>query len=109
VETPALAPVPDPRFYVARELDSYPRPLLPLRFGRSAGSSAEDVLLEILVDERGVVRDVIFAAPGERSRAGEDLRAMLAATPFLPARKDGRVVRSRLVLRVRLDPGNGNP
>ena len=96
--------MPDPRYYLARDLDSYPMPLSPLRFGRPAGSSAEDVLLEILVDERGVVRDVIIAAPGKRSRAGEDVRAMLAATPFLPARKDGRFVRSRLLLRVRLDP-----
>jgi hypothetical protein len=65
------------------------------------------VLLEILVDERGVVQDVISARPAERSRADEELRAMLAATPFLPARKDGRLVKSRLVLRVRLDPEDG--
>jgi hypothetical protein len=99
--------VPDPRYYLARELDSYPTPLSPLRFGRPADSSAEEVLLEILVDERGVVRDVTLAPPAERSRAGEELRVLLAATPFLPARKDGRVVRSRLVLRVRLEPEDG--
>ncbi|HEY7657685.1 MAG TPA: hypothetical protein VH881_12515 [Burkholderiales bacterium] len=99
--------MPDPRYYLARELDSYPRPLSPLRFGRPADSSAEEVLLEILVDERGVVQDVISARPAERSRADEELRAMLAATPFLPARKDGRLVKSRLVLRVRLDPEDG--
>jgi protein TonB len=97
---PALL-VSDPRYYLAQELDSYPRPLSPLRLGRLAGNSAEEALLEILVDERGVVQDVIFARPTRPGRLNEELRAVLAATHFSPARKDGRAVRSRVTLRVR--------
>ena len=91
----------DPRYYQAQDLDSYPRPLSPLRFGRPAGSGAEEVLLEILVDERGIVQDVILARPSQPGRLDEELRALLAATQFSPARKDGRAVRSRVTLSVR--------
>ena len=75
-----------------------------MRFGRPAGGSPEDVLLEILIDERGIVRDVIFTRPVQPGQAEEELRALLVATRFLPARRDGRVVRSRLTLRVKLEP-----
>lgn len=99
-ETPTLPPAPDPHYYPARDLDSYPRPLAPLRFDRPAGSGAGEVRLDILVDERGVVQDVIFAGPTEPGRANEGLRSMLAATHFLPARKDGRAVKSRVTLSI---------
>lgn len=101
---PEGSPAPDSRYYLAQELDSYPGPLSPLRFGRPAGGSPEDVLLEILIDERGIVRDVIFTRPAQPGQAEEELRALLVATRFLPARRDGRVVRSRLTLRVKLEP-----
>ena len=96
-------PAPDLHYYPARDLDDYPRPLAPLRFDRPAGGGAGEVRLEILVDERGVVQDVIFARPVEPGRAYEGLRVMLATTHFLPARKDGHAVRSRIVLSVGFD------
>lgn len=97
----------DSRYYLAQELDSYPRPLAPLHFSRPAGGSAVEVLLEVLVDERGVVQDVILAQSSQSGRADEELRALLAAAHFLPARRDGRAVKSRLVLRVRVDREDG--
>jgi protein TonB len=94
---------PDPKYYPARELDDYPRPLAPLRIDRPAYAGAGEVRLELLIDERGVVRDVVFAGPAPSGGAEDELRATLAATPFLPARKDGRPVRSRVLLS--LNPG----
>jgi len=97
---PALPQAPDPDYYPARDLDDYPRPLAPLRIGRPARASAGEVRLELLIDERGVVRDIVFAGPAQSRGAEEELRATLAATPFMPARKDGRAVRSRILLSV---------
>lgn len=102
-ETPAVAPGLDPHYYLAQDLDSYPRPLAPLRIGRPARASAGEVRLELLIDEHGVVRDVIFAGPAQPDGAEVELRATLAATSFMPARKDGRPVRSRILLS--LNPG----
>jgi len=102
-DTPALPPAPDPHYYSARDLDDYPTPLAPLRIGQLARAGAGEVRLEILIDERGVVRDVVFAGPAQPKGAEEELRATLAATPFMPARKDGRPVRSRILLG--LNPG----
>ena len=103
-ETPALPPAPDPGYYPARELDDYPRPLAPLRIDRLAGDGAGETRLEVLIDERGIVRDVTVTAPAASARVGEALRAVLAATRFLPAQKDGRAVRSRILLSVGFDP-----
>ena len=106
-ETPTLAGTPDLNYYPARDLDDYPRPLAPLRIDRPAHAGAGEVRLEILIDERGVVRDVVFGGPAEPGGAEEELRAALATTPFVPARRGGRPVRSRLVLS--LTPGGADP
>jgi len=96
-------PVPsDPKYYLARELDDYPRPLAPLRIDPPPGSFAGEVRLELLIDEHGVVRDITFsgiAGPGEMHDA---LRGTLMAMLFIPAIKDGRAVKSRVVLSVSL-------
>jgi hypothetical protein len=101
---PALPQTPDPIYYPARDLDDYPRPLAPLRIGQLARSSAGEVRLELLIDERGVVRDLVLAGPAPSGGAEEALRATLAATPFVPARKDGRAVKSRVMLQVSYEP-----
>lgn len=95
---PAPLQAPDPIYYPARDLDDYPRPLAPLRIGQLVRAGAGEVRLELLIDERGVVRDVVFAGPAESRGAEEELRATLVATSFMPARKDGRPVRSRILL-----------
>jgi protein TonB len=92
---------PDPNYYPARELDDYPRPLAPLRIDRPAHAGAGEVRLELLIDERGVVRDVAYVGAAPRSEAEVALRAMLAAIHFMPARKDGRAVKSRVLISVR--------
>jgi len=100
MEVVALPQAADPSYYTARDLDRYPRPLAPIRINRAAGDGAGEVRLEILIDERGVVQDMTFAGPAAPARVEEELRATLAAIRFLPAEKDGRAVRSRIVLSV---------
>jgi len=94
----ALRGVPDPNYYPARELDDYPRPLAPLRLDRPAG--AGEVRLELLIDEYGIVRDITFPGSAEPGSTHESLRGALMTTPFIPAIKDGRAVKSRIVLSV---------
>lgn len=103
-EVLALPPAPDRDYYTARDLDRYPRPLARFQIKRTAGDGAGEVRLEILIDERGIVQDMTFAGPAAPARVEEALRAALAATRFLPAQKDGRAVRSRIVLSVGFDP-----
>ena len=101
-EVVALPRAPDPNFYTARDLDNYPRPLAPFQINRLAGDGAGEVRLEILIDERGIVQEMTFAGPAAPARVEDELRAALAATRFLPAQKDGRAVRSRIVLSISL-------
>lgn len=103
VEAPTLPGTPDLNYYPARDLDDYPRPLAPLRVDRPARAGAGEVRLELLIDERGVVRNVVFAGTARPGAEEEELRAALAAIPFAPARKEGRPVRSRILLG--LNPG----
>jgi protein TonB len=100
----SLASAPDLHYYTPQDLDSYPTPLAPLQFGRPADDAAGEVRLEILVDERGIVQDVIQVRPPAPGRVDEGVRATLAATRFLPAHKNGRAVKSRVTIRVRFEP-----
>lgn len=99
---PIFPPAPDPHYYAARDLDGYPRPLTALRIDGPPGAGGSEVRLELLIDERGIVREVSFAGVIRPGGAEEELRAMLAATRFLPAVKDGRAVRSRILLSLKM-------
>jgi protein TonB len=106
----ALPQVPDPTVYTARDLDTYPRPLAPLNASRledPASGASVSVRLELIIDERGIVNHVALAGPGPAGVLEAELRAMLAATRFIPASKDGRAVKSRVLLSVSFSPKNG--
>lgn len=101
---PALPQIPDPTVYTARDLDSYPRPVVSLDFGRLLELSVEtphaEVRFELLIDEHGIVNDVTPAGPEAARLPGAKVRAALAATRFIPARKDGRAVKSRMLVSI---------
>ncbi len=87
----------DPRFYLAREVDRYPSPLsaLGLDNGREA---AGGVRLWVSIDQAGRVVDVVVIEadpPGEFERL---TRERVLATRFMPAWRDGRPVKSRVLL-----------
>jgi len=87
----------DPTVYTARDLDSLPVPVLPLEISRlPLASTAAAVRLELLIDEHGTVSEITIAGGVPEP----ELRAAIAGTAFVPARKDGRAVRSRIVLSV---------
>ena len=94
-------PVPELPFYSAGELDVLPRLLAALDLQRleNAAEGADGIRVVLRIDERGFVKDVEISAAGRRAR--EALRAELAAARFAPALKEGRAVRSRIVLDFR--------
>jgi protein TonB len=100
-----LPPISDATIYGARDLDSYPRPIAPLDMARlEANLDGHPIVirLETTIDERGIVKEAVVVGPGVTSRMESEIRAMLAATPFIAARKDGRAVKSRVLLSVSL-------
>ena len=100
----ALRELPDPVYYPAGELDSYPRPVAPLNFGNPAGIAPDGspgrAQLLLQINEHGTVDRVSIVEVEPRGRFGDELRAALVRTQFIPAFKDGRPVKSRILLSI---------
>lgn len=105
VEMPLLA---DPTWYGAQDLDVYPRALGPVEPGYPAQAEHEgiggEVTLVLKVDEHGAVQDVaVVKATPEGYFEAASIEAFQAAR-FVPAERDGRSVRSQVVVRVSFNP-----
>lgn len=99
-----MANAPDATYYAARELDVYPAlaSTLDLRASpapAAAGLRARAALL-ILIDAHGAVEEVKIAEAGPGSDFEAQARQALLAARFTPALKNGRAVRSRLLIRI---------
>jgi protein TonB len=108
----SVASPADPVHYAARDLDIFPHTKTPLTpaypHAAFAARSTGFVTLEVLIDEAGRVVDtaVVDAAPdGVFEDAAQQT---IAAAAFYPAQKDGRVVRSRVLVRIEFDPAGLN-
>lgn len=106
---PVSAPAPfvrDTTWYPARQLDVFPRAVAAPQpvYPAEAGSASGEVTLLVMVDDDGTVHAVSVAESqppgvfdGAATRAFDGLR-------FQPAMKDGRAVRSRILVRVSFSP-----
>ncbi len=95
---PVQVPV-DPVYYAARELDLYPTPIEPLR-ALPTSQTRGWVRVLALVDETGTVTQAeIFDSdpPGAFDQAAVDA---VSAARFSPARREGRAVRSRVLIEL---------
>ncbi len=105
VEMPLLA---DRTWYPAAQLDVFPTALAPVRpaYPQAAADAdaAGEVTLLLLIDETGRVHDsaVVDAQPANTFEEAA-LEAFRAAR-FRPAERDGRSVRSRVLVRVLFHP-----
>lgn len=89
----------DHRFYLARELDHFPVPLLPLSLDlATAGSAADSVRLWVSIDRTGKVLDAVVVAAQAHDAFAQTMRERVLATPFRPAHKDAHAVSSRVLL-----------
>jgi len=100
--------IPDPVHYPVRDLDIYPQALNPIRpvypHEARVAQIGGSVTLLVLIDEAGRVvgTSVADAAPGGLFEQAA-LQA-LAGSAFYPAQKDGRTVRSRILVKLEFDP-----
>lgn len=110
IEGPPGIPVPqieDPEFYPARLLDEYPKPMadVELKYPQKAGleEMSGKVTLLLLIDELGIVVEATTVEadpPGYFEEAAiEAFRTVL----FKPGQRNGRAVKSRLVVQVAFD------
>jgi protein TonB len=104
--TIALPPPADTTVYTAGELDSLPNPVAPLDIGRALARARppQPVRFELVIDEFGRVSKVAIADRAAAGPLDRELHDAIRATAFVPARKDGRAVRSRITLNV--SPGD---
>jgi protein TonB len=103
-----IVAIPDLVHYEARDLDIYPHSLRPIsptypasaRVAQAAGS----VTLLVLIDEAGrvVSASVVDAEPG--GVFNQAAQEAVAATAFYPAQRNGRTVRSQMLIKVEFDP-----
>jgi protein TonB len=105
IEMVALA---DPTWYQPDQLDVYPRILSALQAAYPTHAKEEriggEVTMLVSIDERGTVQDVSVAQAAPAGYFEAAAIAALRSARFDPARKDGRSVRSRLLVRVAFDP-----
>jgi protein TonB len=107
-DTTASLNIPDPVQYPAKDLDIYPQPLRPIMpLYPSAAREAQlagFVTLMVSIDETGRVvgTSVTDAAPdGVPQQVAPQA---LAVAAFYPAQKEGRTVRSRILIKIEFDP-----
>lgn len=92
----------DARFYLARELDHYPVPLSALSLNEAILTGAVDpVRLWVSINQAGTVVDAVVIDAESSGASGQFARDMVLATRFSPARRDGRLVKSRVLLVLR--------
>jgi len=88
----------DARYYLARELDHYPAPLVPLGLPNDAVGS---IRLWVSVDRAGQVVDAVVIDAEPPGLLERPVRDLVLATRFTPARKNGHPVKSRVLLVLR--------
>ena len=104
----AIPTIPDPVHYPARELDIYPHALKPIRpaYPQAAREArvAGSVILLVLIDEAGRVLGTSVADAAPSGVFEQAAQQALADSTFYPAQKDGRTVRSRILVKLEFDP-----
>jgi TonB family protein len=99
-DTPAPAPA-DTNYYPARQLDVYPALAAGLDLRHSGnGPVSGRVLLLVMIDAHGSVNDVSVVEAQPPALFDEPARAAFLSARFRPAFKDGRPVRSRVMIEV---------
>jgi protein TonB len=102
-EVPLLV---DPAWYEAKDLDLYPRPLVPVQpaYPASAPAMLGEVTLLLQIDEFGAVQQLSVVTADPAGYFEEPALLAFETARFEPAQREGRPVRSRIVVKVRFAP-----
>jgi len=98
----ALPQPQDPTYYSSRSLDIFPASLTPWDMNaiRAAAQHIGNARVTLLIDEAGVVNEVASVEGAPHTSAEQAIRELFLAAKFSPARKDGRVVKSRILVNL---------
>lgn len=98
------AGIADPTYYAVRQLDVYPALATPVELTYPAAAAASNVkgrvLLLLLIDASGTVDDASVVEAEPAGYFEHDARRILQSARFKPALKDGRAVKSRILVNV---------
>jgi TonB family protein len=104
---------PDLTYYTSRQLDVYPALSTALDLRYTADASAAGIvgraLLLLLIDKAGFVDDVAVVESEPAGSFEDELRRAFASIRFTPALKDGRAVRSRVLVHVNYGVDDASP
>ena len=102
--------VEDPTFYPAKQIDVHPKVLAPVNPAipdkAASDSLSGEVTLLLLIDEAGKVRDLAVVDAKPEGYFEESALNAFHNTRWAPAQKDGRIVKSRVLIRVRYELGS---
>ena len=106
VESAATDAVPiatDTRYYTSSEIDRYPVPLRKVvpEHPATASGVAGIVTLQLSIDESGAVTAASVANADPSGVFDQAALAAFLPARFNPAQKDGRTVRSRILVKVK--------
>jgi protein TonB len=100
----AVPDAPDHTYYAAKQLDVYPALSAPLDLKYRGKAADEGVtgraLLLVLIDEVGTVKDVSVVEAEPANYFEDDAHRALMSARFSPAYRNGRAVRSRVLIEV---------
>jgi protein TonB len=100
----------DPTYYPAKQLDVYPRPVTQIRLDYPASAVVAKVdgrlMVLLLIDEFGAVNDASVVESRPEGFFEEATLEVLRAARFTPAEKQGRPVKSRVLLQINYSYGN---
>lgn len=94
----------DPVYYTAKQLDVHPAAALPVIPDYPDGAAGGDVegfvTLKLLLDESGAVREVSLVDAQPPGVFEDSAVAAFRAARFLPGQRNGRPVKSQILIRV---------
>lgn len=94
----------DPTWYPAKQVDVHPTALYPIKPGypdEGAEQGVEgNVVLLLLIDEAGTVKEAAVMEANPEGVFEESALAAFRNARFSPAQKNGRAVKSRVLIRV---------
>ena len=96
----------DPVWYAAKDLDVYPRALIPVEptYPESAVDVAGEVSLLLKIDEFGAVQEITVVKADPAGYFEDSAARAFKAARFSPAQRDGHPVRSQVVVKMRFAP-----
>ncbi len=96
--------IEDPTWYPAKQVDVHPSALAPIKPAYPDQAAAQgvegSVVLLLLVDQAGAVKEASVAEANPEGVFEESALAAFRDARFAPAQKNGRAVKSRVLIRV---------